>query len=190
MPASQELPDSLKDLVFRNAARVRPAQDFDTDIKRLISSLRRVLETSEAETGEARGRASLSGATASPEAPGDVSAVPSEAGPKGTATKEHPFLNTLGMGFVPLRETDVLFGVWETRVKDYQAFCDATGRSWEKPSFLQTSDHPAVNVSWQDATAFCKWLSRKEGCQRIMSGVARWGSEIERMLAQHRRARI
>jgi formylglycine-generating enzyme required for sulfatase activity len=72
----------------------------------------------------------------------------------------------------------VLFSVWETRVNDYQAFCDATKRSWEKPTFPQTSDHPAVKVSWEDATAFI-------GCQRIMSGVARWGSEIERMLPQH-----
>ena len=51
------------------------------------------------------------------------------------ATKEHPFVNSLGMRFVPVPGTNVLFSVWETRVKDYQAFCDATGRSWEKPTF-------------------------------------------------------
>ena len=79
------------------------------------------------------------------------------------ATKEHPFVNSLGIKFVPVPGTDVLFSVWETRVKDYQAFCDATGRSWEKPSFQQTADHPAVNVSWEDAMAFCEWLSKKEG---------------------------
>ena len=74
-----------------------------------------------------------------------------------------PFVNSLGMRFVPVPGTNVLFSVWETRVKDYQAFCDATGRSWEKPRFQQTADHPAVNVSWEDAKAFCKWLSEKEG---------------------------
>ena len=79
------------------------------------------------------------------------------------ATKEHPFVNSLGMRFVPVPGTNVLFSVWETRVKDYQAFCDATERSWDKPAFTQTGDHPAVNVSWQDARAFCEWLSEKEG---------------------------
>jgi len=79
------------------------------------------------------------------------------------ATKEHPFVNGLGMRFVPVPGTNVLFSVWETRVKDYQGFCDATGRSWEKPRFQQTADHPAVNVSSEDAKAFCKWLSEKEG---------------------------
>ena len=72
-------------------------------------------------------------------------------------------MNSLGMRFVPVPGTNVLFSVWETRVKDYQAFCDATGRSWEKPRFQQPADHPAVNVSSEDAKAFCEWLSEKEG---------------------------
>ena len=79
------------------------------------------------------------------------------------ATKGHPFVNSLGMKFVPVPGTNVLFSVWETRVKDYQAFCDATGRSSWEPRFRQTADHPAVNVSWEDAKAFCEWLSEKEG---------------------------
>jgi formylglycine-generating enzyme required for sulfatase activity len=48
-------------------------------------------------------------------------------------------------------------------VKDYQAFCDATKRPWKKPPFPQTDDHPAVEISWADAHAFCEWLSQKEG---------------------------
>jgi formylglycine-generating enzyme required for sulfatase activity len=54
------------------------------------------------------------------------------------------------------------FSIWETRVQDYQAFASATGRSWEKPAFTQGPTHPAVNVSWDDAQAFCQWLTTKE----------------------------
>jgi formylglycine-generating enzyme len=34
--------------------------------------------------------------------------------------------------------------------------------SWRNTGFEQTDEHPVVNVSWNDAVALCKWLSRKE----------------------------
>jgi hypothetical protein len=95
-----------------------------------------------------------------------------------TATKEQPFVNSLGMKFVAVPGTNVLFSVWETRVKDYQAFCDATGRSWEKPRFQQTADNPAVNVSWEDAKAFCEWLSGKEGKGYRLPMDHEWSSAV------------
>ena len=43
------------------------------------------------------------------------------------ATKANPYVNGLGMKFVPAGTKGVLFGVWETRVKDFRAFVKATG---------------------------------------------------------------
>jgi formylglycine-generating enzyme required for sulfatase activity len=85
----------------------------------------------------------------------------SAADPK-QATKDVPWGNSLGMKFVPVKGTDALFCIWDTRVRDYQAFVNATGREWPKPSFKQGQTHPAVNVSWEDAKAFCDWLTKKE----------------------------
>lgn len=72
------------------------------------------------------------------------------------------YTNTLGMPFVRLPGTKILLCVWDTRRQDYEAFANETHRAWSKPSFQQSPDHPAVNVSWSDAKAFCEWLGRKE----------------------------
>ncbi len=78
------------------------------------------------------------------------------------ATKDRPFVNSLGMQFVPVPETSVLFSIWETRVRDYQRFVQASGRSWSPPGFAQDENHPAVNVTFEDAESFCRWLTKLE----------------------------
>gem|GEM_PF-650643 len=70
--------------------------------------------------------------------------------------------NILSMIFVPVPGTPVLFSIWETRVKDYEQFVEETGRDWPRPRFDQGPTHPAVNVSWVDGKAFCKWLTERE----------------------------
>jgi formylglycine-generating enzyme required for sulfatase activity len=67
------------------------------------------------------------------------------------------------MKFVPVG--DVEFCIWQTRVKDFEAFAKAVNlrsTSWKGPGFKQGPDHPVVNVTWQEAVAFCKWLTEKE----------------------------
>ena len=46
--------------------------------------------------------------------------------------------------------------------------------SWQNAGFEQTDEHPVVNVSWNDAVAFCKWLSRKEGKSYRLPTEAEW----------------
>ena len=46
--------------------------------------------------------------------------------------------------------------------------------SWRNAGFEQTDEHPVVNVSWNDAVAFCKWLSKKEGKTYRLPTEAEW----------------
>ncbi len=43
MPTEEELPDSLRNLAFRNGTQIRPAPDFHTDMDRLIKNLNKHL---------------------------------------------------------------------------------------------------------------------------------------------------
>ena len=46
--------------------------------------------------------------------------------------------------------------------------------SWRNAGFEQTDEHPVVNVSGDDAAAFCEWLSRKEGKAYRLPTEAEW----------------
>lgn len=98
--------------------------------------------------------------------------------PKITAPRYTPYVNSLGMEFAPVAGADVRFCIWDTRVKDYRAFVQATGRDWKKPDFAQESDSPAVNVSWEDAKAFCAWLTTKEGVEYRLPTDEEWSLAV------------
>jgi sulfatase modifying factor 1 len=46
--------------------------------------------------------------------------------------------------------------------------------SWRNPGFKQADDHPVVNVTWNDAVAFCQWLGKKEGRKYRLPTEAEW----------------
>ena len=81
------------------------------------------------------------------------------------------YTNSLGVKFVHAGTDGVLFSIWDARVKDYAIFAKETNRAWTKPDYDQTENDPAVNVSFNDAHAFCDWLTQKEQAQgKLTSG--------------------
>jgi sulfatase modifying factor 1 len=114
----------------------------------------------------------------------DTNAYPSEK-PRHEVTISQPFY---------LDKYEVTVGQFEAFVQDsgYQTdaekdrkggwgFNEKTGEfaqkpeyTWKNPGFRQGTNHPVVNVSWNDATAFCKWLSKKEGRTFQLPAEAQW----------------
>jgi len=48
------------------------------------------------------------------------------------------------------------------------------GASWKKVGFDQTDEHPVICVSFDDAIAFCRWLSKKTGHKIMLPTEAQW----------------
>ena len=85
------------------------------------------------------------------------------------ATKDRPFVNSLGMKFVPVPGTKVLFSIWDTRVRDYAAYArvNKVDDSWKKQEkdgvpVSREPEYPVTGVSSEDANGFCKWLTKRE----------------------------
>ncbi len=60
---------------------------------------------------------------------------------------------------------------WDRGQKD---FYPNEKYSWRNTGFEQTDEHPVANVSWNDAVAFCQWLSKKEGKTYRLPTEAEW----------------
>lgn len=98
--------------------------------------------------------------------------------------------NSLGMRFVPVPGTDVLFSIWETRVQDYAAYAGANqstevDNAWRDPMYKGVPvtpgpTHPVVYVSWEDANRFCDWLTRKERDEGLLSPGQRYRLPTDR----------
>lgn len=46
--------------------------------------------------------------------------------------------------------------------------------SWRDPGFAQSDNHPAVNITWNDAISFCQWLSKRERIIYRLPTEAEW----------------
>lgn len=85
------------------------------------------------------------------------------------ATAEQPWKNSLGMKFVPVPGTSVLFSIWETRRRDFLAFATATKQSetgpltrWRHSEQPTDENHPVTPVSVMMTGEFCTWLTLRE----------------------------
>jgi serine/threonine protein kinase len=92
-------------------------------------------------------------------------------------------------------------GAHEVTVAQFRAFADATGYktyaerdplggkvwnpqqrrtdqrpdvNWRSPGYPQTEQHPVACVTWHDATAFCRWLSERDGKTYRLPTEAEW----------------
>lgn len=104
-------------------------------------------------------------------APGDNGPLHFKLELNNSVVMDRPWENSLGMRFVPIGK-DLMASVWETRVKDFDAYLLAKDKSPPLgPDFLQGPDHPVVNVTRNEAESFCVWLTEIERQQERIARV-------------------
>jgi serine/threonine protein kinase len=100
---------------------------------------------------------------------------------------QQPYSNSLGMKFVPVPGTKVMFCVHETRRQDFAGYA-ADNRttapkawqsvSWEGKPVSNEPDHPVVKINWYDAHDFCAWLSKKENLHYRLPTDREWSIAV------------
>ena len=65
-------------------------------------------------------------------------------------------------------------GVYAVTFEEYDAFCRETDRKLPNDRSWGRGRQPAINVSWLDAEAYCKWLSGKTEGEYRLPSEAEW----------------
>lgn len=78
---------------------------------------------------------------------------------------------------VPRHEVTVdpfMVSVYEVTYAEYDRFAKATGRALPDSSGWDRKTHPVTDVSWDDALAYTKWLSKQTGKNYRLLSEAEW----------------
>lgn len=76
-------------------------------------------------------------------------------------------VHTVRVASFHLSETEVTFA-------QYDYFCEQTGRSKPDDEGWGRGNRPVINVSWNDAQAYCQWVSQQTGQRYRLPTEAEW----------------
>ena len=196
MPQSAQLPESLKNFAFLNAAPVDTGRDFHQHVERLIRGIDHILPDRRAASPAAIGSHEEAVAPAAP-----VSAGPSgdTKMPDFAVFRDAPFapeLVVIPAGEFMMGSADeeedgykderpqhrvaigrhFAIGRYPVTFDEYDRFCEGKRREKPHDQGWGRGRRPIINVSWDDAQAYIAWLSQETGEAYRLPSEAEWES--------------
>ena len=75
---------------------------------------------------------------------------------------------------MPFHWVEFRDGFWIARTEITNAQYERFRKEHERPRYSEGDDDPVVDVSWEDARAYCAWLAEKSGLSVRLPSEAEW----------------
>jgi len=182
MPPVDALPESIQDLAFRNGVAIRRDPDFHSDMDRLIAGVESLFGSDPKRQKVAKAVAPQ--AVVQQIEPLTVFQDELKKGGKGPKMVVIPAgvfqmgRNNGASDEQPVHRVTIAknFAVGQTAVTftEYKRFAKATKRSLPDDEDWGRGRRPVINVNWNDAKAYAKWLSEQTGKRYRLLSEAEW----------------
>ena len=195
MPREDKLPKPLREPAFRNGLPIRPPPTFDADVRRLIRGVEKHLENQGGPEQESARRLfavealvkriklqrlrcvqagtvfqdTLEDDSSGPE----MVVIPAGSFMMGSPEEEADQEDERPQHRV-IFEKPFAMGKYAVTFAGYERYCASTGREQPKDAGWGREKRPVIWVSWNDAVAYCKWLSAQTGERYRLPSEAEW----------------
>jgi formylglycine-generating enzyme required for sulfatase activity len=189
MPQPAQLPDSLKNFAFLNAAPVDTGRDFHPHMERLIGGIDQIADRGATRPGANRSREEVAPLTGTAKPGQDVDADKVDL----AVFRDAPFapelvvlpqgefmmgLTTMHKDGQPQHRVTIArrfaIGRYPVTFDEYDRFCQSKNRNKPEDQGWGRGPRPVIRVSWQDAQAYVAWLSQETGRTYRLPSEAEW----------------
>lgn len=204
MPRAEEVPESVRPLLRRNAAIIRRDPDFHDDVERLATAIRASVNTGILDLSKIGGLSDTGGGARKSRAPLLIGIAIAATIAVGAAIYFGPYRNSFEFAQTPTRTIDTQrpasaptsaparsipiipetvpiqgqtfeVGRYEVTFAQWDACVEAGGcTSQDSDKGLGRGNQPVISVSWDDAQAYVAWLSEHTGHRYRLLTSAEW----------------